>query len=123
VGAVTDPLILSQVTDGVILIAKSHKTSREILRRASRQLRDLGAKMLGCVLNDLDLESRRKGYGYPYYSYYKSGYYRSGYYSSDDDKDGKASKGEVPRADGGMGPWPPEYADSAASKRDRKEGA
>lgn len=123
VGAVTDPLILSQVTDGVILIAKSHKTSREILRRASRQLRDLGAKMLGCVLNDLDLESRRKGYGYPYYYYYKSGYYRSGYYSSDDDKDGKASKGEVPRADGGMGPWPPEYADNAASKQDRKEGA
>ena len=84
VGAVTDPLILSQSTDGVVLIVKSHKTSREILRRAARQLRDLGAKMLGCVLNDLDLESRRKGYGYPYYYYYKSGYYRYGYHSNEE---------------------------------------
>lgn len=91
IGAVTDPLVLSQVTDGVILVVKSHKTSRDILRRATRQLRDLGAKMLGCVLNDLDLEGRRKGYGYPYYYYYRSGYYRYGYYASDEEKEGKAS--------------------------------
>jgi capsular exopolysaccharide synthesis family protein len=81
IGAVTDPLVLSQVTDGVVLVAKSHKTSRDMLRRAQRQLQDLSATLLGCLLNDLDLESRRKGYGYPYYYYYKSGYYRYGYYS------------------------------------------
>lgn len=83
IGAVTDALVLSQVTDGVVLVAKSHKTSREMLHRAQRQLRDLSANMLGSILNDLDLENRRKGYGYPYYYYYKSGYYRYGYYSND----------------------------------------
>src|SRR4029077_11247979 len=92
IGAVTDPLVLSQVTDGVILVAKSYKTSRDMLRRAMRQLSDLSAHMLGCVLNDLDLEGRRKGYGYPYYYYYKSGYYRYGYYSSEDEGEGQKSE-------------------------------
>lgn len=89
IGAVTDALVLSQVTDGVVLVAKSHKTSREMLRRARRQLQDLNAPILGCVLNDLDLDSRRRGYGYPYYYYYKSGYYRYGYYSSEEGDDGQ----------------------------------
>lgn len=93
IGAVTDALVLSQVTDGVVLVAKSHKTSREMLRRARRQLQDLNAPILGCVLNDLDLDSRRRGYGYPYYYYYKSGYYRYGYYASEEGDEGKPKGG------------------------------
>ncbi|MCS6912195.1 MAG: polysaccharide biosynthesis tyrosine autokinase [Myxococcales bacterium] len=89
IGAVTDALVLSQVADGVILVAKSHKTSRDMLRRALRQLQDLSAHMLGVVLNDLDLDSRRKGYGYPYYYYYKSGYYKYGSYGSDQEESTK----------------------------------
>ncbi len=96
IGAVTDALVLSQVTDGVVLVAKSHKTSRDMLRRAERQLRDLSATMFGAVLNDLDLESRRKGYGYPYYYYYKSGSYRYGYYTADNDKDAETAIGDGP---------------------------
>lgn len=100
IGAVTDALVLSQVTDGVILVAKSHKTSRDMLRRAHRQLQDLNAHMLGCVLNDLDLENRRKGYGYPYYYYYRSGYYRYGYGYYTSEAEDKAQKAQEKAAGG-----------------------
>lgn len=68
---VADPLILSRKMDGVVLVIKSAHTSREMAQRAVRQLRDVQARILGVVINDLDLEHRE--YGYYYYRHY--GYY------------------------------------------------
>ncbi len=72
VGAVTDASILSRLTDGTILVAKSHRTSKGSLSLARRLLSEGGVNVLGCVLNDLDL-SKAGQYGYYYYSRY--GYY------------------------------------------------
>ncbi|MBN2497199.1 MAG: polysaccharide biosynthesis tyrosine autokinase [Deltaproteobacteria bacterium] len=68
---VADPLILSSMMDGVVLVIKSARTSREIARRAVKQLRDVKANILGAVINDLDIQHRE--YGYYYYRQY--GYY------------------------------------------------
>lgn len=70
--SVTDPVILSTMVDGVILVVHGGKSTREIARRARQDLESVGAKIFGVVLNNVDL--RRGGYdGYYYYRYY-SGY-------------------------------------------------
>ncbi|RLB58911.1 MAG: capsular biosynthesis protein [Deltaproteobacteria bacterium] len=68
---VADPLILSHSMDGVLLVVKGGSTSRDLASRALRQLQDVNARILGVVINDLDLEHRE--YGYYYYRRY--GYY------------------------------------------------
>jgi capsular exopolysaccharide synthesis family protein len=75
VGAVTDAAILSQLTDGTMLVAKAGRTSKQALLLARRVLTDQRVNVLGCVLNNLNLE-KEGSYGYYYYSRY--GYY-SGY--------------------------------------------
>ncbi len=69
VNLVTDALVIATQADGVVVLAKYGKTTREALRHTRRQLETVNARVLGCVLNDLDLE--RKGYGY----YYAGRYY------------------------------------------------
>jgi capsular exopolysaccharide synthesis family protein len=71
VAMVADPLILSSMIDGVVLVIKGASTSRDLIKRALTQLKDVNARILGAVINDLDLESRE--YGYYYYRQY--GYY------------------------------------------------
>lgn len=68
---VADPLILSHSMDGVIMVVKGASTSRDVVRRALRQLEDVKARVLGVVINDLDLDNKQ--YGYYYYRRY--GYY------------------------------------------------
>ena len=65
--AVTDAVILSRLSDGVILIAQAGKTAREDAKQAARQLRDVDAPILGVILNEMDLSDKR--YGYYYYQY------------------------------------------------------
>lgn len=73
---VTDPAILSTMVDGVILVVQAGRSTRDIVRRAKQDLRSVGARIFGVVLNNVDL--KREGY----YDYY---YYR--YYSSYGDKE------------------------------------
>ncbi len=76
IGAVTDPAVIAPQVDGVLVVLKPDKTMRDSLAAAVRQLGDVGANVLGAVLNDVDLS--RRGYGYGYYYYYgKDGDYRS----------------------------------------------
>lgn len=69
--AVTDAVVMSKIVDGVVLIAKAGKTTSEIVRKASRQLEDVQAHILGTVINDFNIRSA----GYRYYYYYY--HYRS----------------------------------------------
>jgi polysaccharide biosynthesis transport protein len=70
---VTDATVLSTLVDGVILVVRSAKTTKELIRRALRSLRDVGGRVVGVVLNGADLEGR--GYaGYQYYYYRREGY-------------------------------------------------
>ncbi|MCC7384173.1 MAG: polysaccharide biosynthesis tyrosine autokinase [Deltaproteobacteria bacterium] len=72
VHAVTDAVILSQIADGTIFVVKASKTAKDSVRKAARQLADVNARILGVVLNDVDLEEG--GYGYSYYYYHRYGY-------------------------------------------------
>lgn len=90
-GVVTDAAILSQLCDGTVLVAKTGKTSRELLLRSRKMLLDLKANILGCVLNDLDLQSR-SGYGYRYYHYH----YRYGRYYQEEPSSASASSSLPP---------------------------
>jgi succinoglycan biosynthesis transport protein ExoP len=70
--AVTDATILSNLVDGVVLVAESGRTAQVALLRTRSILENAGARILGVVLNKLDL--RQLGY-YGYYSYYYYQYY------------------------------------------------
>jgi succinoglycan biosynthesis transport protein ExoP len=70
VGVVTDAAILARLTDGTVLVAKAGRTSRDALARAHHQVSgDGNVNVLGCILNDLDLNKQAR-YGYYYYYYY-----------------------------------------------------
>ena len=75
VAAVTDGVVISKIVDGVIIVAKAKKTTRNALLQVKKQLKDVNARILGMILNEIDLES--KEYNYYYYSYY---YRHYGYY-------------------------------------------
>jgi len=72
--AVTDATLLGTKMDGLLVVIKSHHTDREILIRAVSILRNVGVKIVGTVLNDINLSHRYSNYGYYkyYYHYYKT---------------------------------------------------
>ncbi len=73
---VTDAVVLSTLVDGVVVVARTGETNKVVLAEAVRHLSDVGASILGCVLNDMDLNSR----SYGYYRYRRYGYSRYGSY-------------------------------------------
>ncbi len=68
--AVSEAATLSSLVEGVIFVVWAGQTSRKLSQLAVQILRERGANILGCVLNNLDFG--RVGYYY-YSSYY--GYY------------------------------------------------
>lgn len=76
--AVTDATLLGTKLDGVLMVIRSHRTAREIVQRARTILDNVGVKIVGTVLNDIDLSHRYSSYGY--YKYYYKYYYH--YYKS-----------------------------------------
>jgi len=72
--AVTDSMLLGSKVDGVLLVIKAHHTDKEVAVRAVNSIRNIGIKVLGVVLNDINLTSRYASYGYYkyYYHYYKT---------------------------------------------------
>jgi len=72
--AVTDATLLGTKVDGLLLVVKSHHTDRDVAARAVNILRGVGVRILGTVLNDINLAHRYSSYGYYkyYYHYYKS---------------------------------------------------
>jgi tyrosine-protein kinase Etk/Wzc len=68
---VTDSVALAPHLDGVILLARFESTRRTDLRRALEQLHGVKAKVLGTLLNAVDMNkySYAYGYGRKYYSY------------------------------------------------------
>jgi len=63
-----DSIILSTAVDGVILVVLGGKTPRETLQRAKEVLLQVNAKILGVVINRVDIQ--RSDYGYYYYRYH-----------------------------------------------------
>ena len=84
IGVVTDATILSKISDGTVFVVQANSTPKEAIRRSARQLHDVGATVLGVILNDFEIGSKGRG-GYSDYYYYQ--YYR-GY--GEDEAQGKA---------------------------------
>jgi Mrp family chromosome partitioning ATPase len=63
-----DSIILSTSVDGVILTVLGGKTPRETLQRAKEVLQQVNTKIIGVVINRVDI--RRSDYGYYYYRYH-----------------------------------------------------
>lgn len=68
-GAVTDAVVLSKQTDGVVMVVHAGKTLRDEVKRASRQIKAVNGQIIGIVLNQLDAKDHRYGY-YNYYGYH-----------------------------------------------------
>ena len=72
VSSFTDGVLISTMVDGVLLVVHGGKSSRHIVRRSKQLLNDVGAKVLGVVLNNVNLQSHDYYY---YQSYYGRKYY------------------------------------------------
>jgi capsular exopolysaccharide synthesis family protein len=68
---VTDAVILATVVDGVVLVARGGRTPYEIVMKSRDRLAYVRAKIIGIVLNDVNVRSGDYGYyNRYYYSYY-----------------------------------------------------
>ncbi len=65
---VSDPIVLAQLVDGVVLVAGASKTPKHQIKAALGRLRHAHAKVFGIVLNRIKLH--KLDYFYPYYRYY-----------------------------------------------------
>lgn len=73
IASFTDGVLIASMVDGVILVVNSGRISRQVVRRTRQLLLDLGAKIFGVVLNNVNLKSQDRYY---YQSYYHKDYYR-----------------------------------------------
>ncbi len=72
---VTDAAVLSTKVDGTVLVVRSSRTTKDLARQAMRALNDVGANVVGGVLNSVDLSARSAYYDNYYYAYYgREGY-------------------------------------------------
>jgi len=77
--AVTDPAVLGNLADGVVLVIKAGDTTREAALHARKQLSAAKARLFGVVVNAIDFSNPAYGYEYYYRNYYRYGYtYGSG---------------------------------------------
>jgi capsular exopolysaccharide synthesis family protein len=67
--AVTDSLVLSRLLGGTIVVARAGKTTYEMINVGMTKLNDMGAALLGMVVNGVR-EKQREYYNYYQYHYY-----------------------------------------------------
>lgn len=73
IASFTDGVLIASMVDGVILVVHAGKSSRQVIRRSRQLLQDVGAKIFGVVLNNVNLKSHDNYYYYQ--SYYQQGNY------------------------------------------------
>lgn len=76
--AVADTRVIASRADAVLLAAKWKKTPTGVVRRAISELHSVRAKVMGVVLNNVDMEAQAR-YGYDASGYYYNSYRK--YYS------------------------------------------
>ncbi len=81
-----DSLVISRCVGGVVLVSSMGETTRDAIRHFKKSILNSQGKILGCVINKVDV-SRRFGYQ-PYYRYYS--YYQ--YYGEIEDRGSKKEK-------------------------------
>ena len=77
IASFTDGVLIASMVDGVILVVHSGKSSRQVVRRSRQLLQDIGAKIFGVVLNNVNLRSQDSSYHYQSY-YHRDSYNQDG---------------------------------------------
>jgi succinoglycan biosynthesis transport protein ExoP len=72
--AVTDSAIVSRVMDGTVFVVRAFKTSKHLSGQGLRALRDVGSRVIGVVLNAVNLNRQEYSYYYHYNYYGRHGY-------------------------------------------------
>jgi capsular exopolysaccharide synthesis family protein len=88
VGAVSEPLILAPLTDGVIVVTSAEMVPRKAVLQTLERIHDSGARILGVVLNRAQVDK---------HSYYYSHYYGHYYGREYGTRTGTAGDGRVAR--------------------------
>ncbi|MEO6052082.1 MAG: polysaccharide biosynthesis tyrosine autokinase [Pyrinomonadaceae bacterium] len=78
IASFTDGVLIASMVDGVILVVHAGHSSRQVVRRSRQLLQEIGAKVLGVVLNNVNLNTKDN------YYYYQSYHHRNNYRQSDD---------------------------------------
>ena len=78
IASFTDGVLIASMVDGVILVVNAGRSSRQVVKRSRQLLQEIGAKVFGVVLNNVNLNAKDN------YYYYQSYYHRSNYTSGED---------------------------------------
>jgi capsular exopolysaccharide synthesis family protein len=70
--ALSDAVTLSRYVDGILLVVKEQSVSRAVVKQTIETFKQVDAKILGVVLNNVDLQ--RSGSKYKYYYAYRDYY-------------------------------------------------
>jgi capsular exopolysaccharide synthesis family protein len=81
VAAFTDGVLVAAMVDAVLLVVRSGKNSRKVVARARKLLQDVGARIIGVVLNRVEAVGAN--------SYYYSGYYHHYQYGAEAPAEGQ----------------------------------
>jgi succinoglycan biosynthesis transport protein ExoP len=74
VAAFTDGVLIAAMVDAVLLVVYSGKSSRKVVARARKLLQDVGARIIGVVLNKVTAAGSNSYYYYSgYYQHYNYG--------------------------------------------------
>lgn len=74
VSVVTDAAVLSKWCDGVMLVVKHKSTNIDSVQLAKKNLENVKANILGCVLNEFKAKQSSKPYAYYQYKNYEYSY-------------------------------------------------
>jgi capsular exopolysaccharide synthesis family protein len=88
--AVTDPAVISTMTDGTVMVVSSGTTRVQDLQQAVELLEGVGGKVVGVVLNNFD---PHRAYGVPFRR--RRGKYGLGYYYGKPGGDGQGGSTKV----------------------------
>lgn len=73
IASFTDGVLIASMVDGVILVVHAGRSSRQVVKRSRQMLQEIGAKIFGVVLNNVNLNNKDN------YYYYQSYYHRNNY--------------------------------------------
>lgn len=80
IASFTDGVLIASMVDGVILVVHAGQSSRQVVRRSRQLLQEIGAKIFGVVLNNVNLNTKDN------YYYYQSYYHHGNYARTDEEK-------------------------------------
>lgn len=78
IASFTDGVLIASMVDGVILVVHAGVSSRQVVRKSRMLLNEIGAKVFGVVLNNVNLNTKDN------YYYYQSYYHKGGYSQTDE---------------------------------------